>query len=103
MALRLLKLKCDDCEGFFFVRKPLQPNLVAKVAQMARCPRCHPETLDSVCPACVIPFSVVPCHAQGLCYACYISGMRWKRTRLCDKNAYAARSEESAVLPVASA
>jgi hypothetical protein len=41
--------------------------------------------LAHVCPACVIPFSVVPCHAQGLCYACYISLMRYRRAQAVTK------------------
>ena|SRR5437016_10210545 len=85
MALRLLKLKCGECEGLFVVRRPLQENLIAKVAQTAKCPRCHPELLAHVCPACLMPFSIFPCHAQGLCFTCYISGLRWKRAQAVTK------------------
>src|SRR5437016_5256505 len=78
MALRLLNLRCDDCTRTRQVRRPLQPNLVAAAAQASKCHWCHPEFLNEICPSCLIPFLVVPCHAHGLCYSCYISGLRWK-------------------------
>jgi hypothetical protein len=98
MALRFLKLRCDECGDIFRVRRPLSENLVAAVAQAAKCPHCHPEALESVCPACLIPFCVAPCHAQGLCYACYISYLRYRRSQAVTK-AIPAISFEHGLLP----
>jgi len=79
MALRLLTLICEYGHRRE-VRKPLQPNLVAAVAQASECHWCDPAALDEICPSCLIPFSVMPCHAQGLCFACYVAKMRWERS-----------------------
>src|SRR5690349_115016 len=77
MALRPLTLVCDVGHRRQ-VRRPLQPNLVAAVAQASKCHFCHPEFLEEVCPACLVPFALLTNshgkgdhHASGLCFTCY--------------------------------
>jgi hypothetical protein len=74
MAMHFLNKRCDECDIIYSVRRPRNPNQVAAVVALIRCPYCHPEALKDVCGACRLPSSVFPIHSNGVCGPC----ARWQ-------------------------
>jgi hypothetical protein len=74
MAMHFLNVRCDECYVIYSVRRPRNPNQVAAVVALIKCPLCHPEALADVCGACRLPSSIFPIHSNGVCGPC----ARWQ-------------------------
>jgi hypothetical protein len=92
MAMHFLNKRCDECDRIYSVRRPRNPNQVAAVVALIKCPICHPEALKDVCGACRLPASIFPIHSNGVCGPC----ARWQfYLRLNDEQRGVIRKKEA--------
>lgn len=69
MALHYMKLRCEWGHERL-IRRPNNTLLISKIVARSKCYLCHPEVLGEMCGGCLIPFSVVPHHSNGMCGTC---------------------------------
>jgi hypothetical protein len=72
-------LRFDECDHIHVVRKPNNSLLIPLIVKHARCRVCRPESLVDVCGGCLLPWSVVKFHSNGLCNTCVVR--QWRLTR----------------------
>jgi hypothetical protein len=75
--MRLMQIRDEECYHLFAVRRPKNPNLIAPVLAVVRCPVCHPGLLKDCCIACRLPFSIFPMHSNEQCGTCVRRSFYW--------------------------
>jgi hypothetical protein len=75
--MRLMQIRCEDCYELYAVRRPKNPNLIATILALIKCPRCHPEALKDVCAGCRLPFELFPMHSNEKCGSCVRRAFYW--------------------------
>lgn len=79
MALHILHIRCQDCWKITQIRRPNQSILIPKIVAAFKCPHCHPEIRSSICGGCLVPWTIVKLHSNGLCNVCVVRDLRYKR------------------------
>jgi hypothetical protein len=75
-----MQIRCEDCYELYAVRRPKNPNLIAPVLALIKCPSCHPGGLKDVCVGCRLPFKLFPMHSADMCGACVRRRFYWSLT-----------------------
>jgi hypothetical protein len=80
VSLHILHIKCPDCGIINVMRRPNNSLLISKIVFRFLCWHCHPEALHDLCGGCLLPFTVVKRHSNGLCNTCAVRAYRYKPT-----------------------